>query len=98
MSSNYIIVDVIPDKLQVLIYTHDLPINPEPIKCWTYITSGLSAHKHKEISFTLRREKEEKESDFPLDPINLFRTIYDLASSGTTANYGARTVFGGDGP
>ncbi len=42
--------------------------------------------EQKEISFTLCRKKEEKESDFPKVLVNLYRTIHYLACKGLTVN------------
>jgi hypothetical protein len=68
--------EVIPGKLKVRIFLHDLRDQNETISCWSYVTEGLWALKQKELIFTLRRDPGQKPEDHPKDIFDLVEGIY----------------------
>lgn len=86
-------VDVIPHKLKVRVFLHDIVNGGETISCWSYVTEGLMAHKQKEIIVTLRRNEHQNAEDYPHDFFELFRIIYSLAASGKLVDVGGITAF-----
>ena len=75
-------VEVVPGKLSVRIYRHDVDTQHGPIACWSYVTQGLTALQQTEIVFTLRRDAGEPSDAFPRDPLQLFAAIHPLAEAG----------------
>jgi hypothetical protein len=90
-------VEVIPGKLTVRVFLHDIVTEGETIPCWSYVTEGLMAQKQKEIIFTLQRNKNQKADDYPHDFFDLFKAIYHLAEAGKLVRVGGITAFGPKG-
>ncbi|CAG8486299.1 248_t:CDS:2 [Dentiscutata heterogama] len=94
---------IIPNKLQLLVYSHsidysdfDAPPQKRPefqIACWTFLSRGLSIHRQKEIYFTLRRNEDENEDDFPINIKVLYHAFYILACKGSTVDIGEYSYF-----
>jgi hypothetical protein len=40
------LIEVIPGKLKVKVFVHDIPYGGEKIACWTYATEGLFSLKY----------------------------------------------------
>jgi len=90
-------IEVIPGKLRVKIFSHEVQYQNEKIPCWTYLTDGLASHHQKEISFTLRRNRQQKPEDYPRGFLDLFATIFDYAERGSLVDVGDETLFGETG-
>ena len=90
-------IEVIPGKLKVRIFLHEIKYEKETISCWSYVTDGLVAQKQKEIIFTLRRASSQKPEDYPRDFLELFATIFRYAERGQTVDIGDSTLFGETG-
>ncbi|MFX1255313.1 MAG: TGF-beta receptor interacting domain-containing protein [Promethearchaeota archaeon] len=88
--------EIVPDKLYVNIFNHDITIGNSTIPCWSYVTKGLKDYNQKEIIFTLKREQNETEQDFPDIPLILFKQIYNFAKERRLVDIGDFTQFKGN--
>jgi hypothetical protein len=86
-------VEVIPGRLKVRIFLHEIEYEKENFSCWSYVTDGLVAQKQKEIIFTLRREPGRKPEDYPRELLDLFATIFEYAERGQTVDAGQSSLF-----
>ncbi len=86
-------VEVIPGRLKVRIFLHEIEYEKENFSCWSYLTDGLVAQKQKEIIFTLRRNLDQKPEDYPRELLDLFATIFEYAERGQTVEAGQSTLF-----
>jgi len=91
------VVDVIPGKLKVKLFLHDLQVHNEIIPCWTYLTDGLITHKQKEIMFTLRRGPDQRPEDYPRQFFTLFGDFFRFAEQGRLVDVGDPTLFTEEG-
>lgn len=82
---------VVQGKLTVSVYSHQI-VNDlgAKVPCLTFVTSGLSAHKHQELSLTLLATGDFVEHS--KDAIALFASIYDAAAQGRLVQSGDRTT------
>ncbi len=87
-------VDVIPGRLKVSIFLHEIECEKEIFSCWSYVTDGLVAQKQKEIIFTLRRDPGQKPEDYPRELLDLFATFFHYAERGQLVDVGQSTLFG----
>jgi len=90
-------IEVIPGKLKVKIFLHEIKYEDETIPCWSYMTDGLVSQHQKEIIFTLRREKSEKPEDYPRGFLELFASFFHFAEQGQLVDVGDSTLFGETG-
>jgi hypothetical protein len=90
-------IEVIPGKLKVKVFLHEIKYKNETIPCWTFLTDGLMSQKQKEIIFTLRREKDQKPEDYPRSFFGFFETIFHIAEKGDLVEVGDMTLFGETG-
>jgi hypothetical protein len=86
-------VEVIPGRLKVRIFLHEIEYEKENFSCWSYVTDGLVAQRQKEIIFTLRREPGQKPDDYSRELLDVFATIFDYAERGQTVDAGQSTLF-----
>ncbi|HYL12577.1 MAG TPA: DUF3480 domain-containing protein [Terriglobales bacterium] len=86
--------EVIPGKLKVRIFLHDIHYHNETIACWSYVTEGLWTLKQKELIFSLRRDSGQKPEDYPHDILDLLEGIYHFAEQGRLVDVGSVTFFG----
>ena len=87
-------VEVIPGKLNVRIFLHEIEYENEKLSCWSYVTDGLLVHKQKEILFTLRQNPGQKPEDYPSELLELFTIIFHCAERGQRVDVGQSTLFG----
>ena len=85
--------EVIPRKLRVKIFLHDILNGGETIPCWSYVTDGLVAQHQKEIIFTVRRENGQRPEDYPRAFFELFEIIFHLSEKGQLVDVGGRSLF-----
>jgi hypothetical protein len=85
--------ELIPGKLTARVYLHEIETKEGRVPCWSYITNGLRTHQQKELIFTLRRHPNEEPSDFPLQPLQYFQTVYEFAMQGRLVDEGSFTQF-----
>lgn len=88
-------VEVIPDKLSVKIFLHDLSSDGEAIPCWSYVTDGFVAKHQKETILTLRRDKSAKSEDYPRGFVELFAKLFRQAEPGQRVDVGDLALFCG---
>jgi len=91
------VVELIPGKLKVRLFRHDLRVHNEIIPCWTYLTDGLFTHKQKEIMFTLRGDFEQRPEDDPRQLFTLFGDFFRFAEQGRLVDVGDCTLFADEG-
>lgn len=97
-SSFPVTVDVIPGKLKVRVYLHDIPYPAGKwLSCWSYVSDGLASQKQKEIIFTLLRAPRQRPEDYPHDILDLLEGIYKFAQDGRLVDVGDVTLFGDSG-
>jgi hypothetical protein len=86
-------VEVIPGRLKVKIFLHEIEYEKENFSCWSYVTDGLMAQKQKEIIFTLRRKPGQRPEDYPRELLDLFATFFEYAERGQTVDAGQSSLF-----
>jgi hypothetical protein len=91
------LIEVIPGRLKVRIFLHEIEYENEKFSCWSYLTDGLVAQKQKEIIFTLRRDPGQKPEDYPSEFRDFFATIFHYAERGQLVDVGQSTLFGETG-
>jgi len=91
------LIEVIPGRLKVRIFLHEIEYENEKFSCWSYLTDGLLAQKQKEIIFTLRRDAGQKPEDYPRELLDLFATFFHCAERGQLVDVGQSTLFGETG-
>jgi len=87
------ILQVLPGRLSVRVYTHTIPNGPTQVPCWTYVTEGLWKIGQKDFIFSLRRQAGEAPTNFPRDPLDFLAQVYELASQGRRVDVGDYTCF-----
>lgn len=90
-------IELLPGKLKVRVWLHEIDSRKGPVSCWSYITEGLQALGHEELIFTLNHNSAEKPGEYPRDPLAFFKAIYQSAAEGRMVNVGALTELGEDG-
>jgi hypothetical protein len=86
-------IELIPGKLRVRIFHHEIKYEEERIPCWSFVTDGMMAHKQKEMILTLKREPNQKPEDYPRQLVDVLANIFDLAGKGQVADVGQSTLF-----
>jgi hypothetical protein len=86
-------IELIPGKLKVRIFHHEIKYEEERIPCWSFVTDGMMAHKQKEMILTVRREPNQKLEDYPRQLVDVLADIFDLASKGEVVDVGQSTLF-----
>lgn len=89
--------EVVPGKLWVTVYAHEFPMDHGKMPLWTYVTEGLWPLHQKEIVFSVKRETNENEGDFPQDFFQLNALIYDFAAKGQFVDIQGSSRLGGKG-
>lgn len=82
------VVQLDPGPLAVRIFSHVIKTMAGPLPCWTYVTDGLLALGHREISLTIKREPDEEER-------TIFRPVLEIFS--LIRAYAARKHFVNEG-
>jgi hypothetical protein len=89
-------VEVIPGKLSVKIFRHDITFEGETIPCWSYVTDGFVAQRQKESILTLRRESDPKPEDYPRGFLELFARLFRYTQRGQPVDVGDSALFNDD--
>jgi hypothetical protein len=89
-------VEVIPGKLNVKIFFHDVTSEGEVIPCWSYVTDGFVAQRQKETIFTLRRDTDANPGDYPRGFLELFARLFQFTERGQLLDVGDSALFSGD--
>lgn len=89
-------VEVIPGKLNVKIFLHDVTSESEVIPCWSYVTDGFVAQRQKETIFTLRRDTYANLGDYPRGFLELFARLFQFTERGQLFDVGDSALFRGD--
>jgi len=88
---------VIPGKLRVKIFLHDVTYENAIVPCWTYLTDGLLMRNQKEIMVTLRRDVGQTHEDYPRELLRVFSDFFQLAEQGQLVDVGDSTLFNEEG-
>jgi len=88
-------VEVIPGKLSVKIFLHDITFEGETVPCWSYLTDGFVGQHQKETIFTLRREIGQKPEDYPRGFLELFAALFRNTGRGQHVDVGDAALFSG---
>lgn len=89
--------ELIPRRLTVSIYQHNLLGIGSHIPCWIFITGGMSALKQKEFVLILRLKKGENGKTFPKPPLQLFLFLFKSVLQKKRFNVGDVTRLGEKG-
>ena len=81
--------------LCVHLYCHEIDTQAGKVTCWSYVTDGLTSKGQKELVFTLRGGPGEPADAFPRDPLDVFRSISELAEQSRPVDVGGVTQFAG---
>lgn len=97
--------ELVPEELDLRVFRHTVETAAGPVSCWSYVTDGLRRLGQKDIVFTLRRQQDEADDDYPRDPLDYFLLIHRMATEGKTVEAGGYSRFarpdgflGRDGP
>jgi hypothetical protein len=74
--------EVVPGKLYVTVYEHDVKTADRKVPCWSFVSEGLKRHGQHEIVFTLRRPRGKSWEASSGEILALFKGIYDNAEQG----------------
>ena len=74
--------EVVPGKLYVTVYEHDVKAADRKVPCWSFVSAGLERHRQHEIVFTLRRPRGKSWEASSEEILALFKGIYDNAEQG----------------
>jgi hypothetical protein len=85
--------ELIPEKLKVQVYLHEIDSQSGPIPCWSYVTHGLWSNGQKELIITLSINQEDNPSIFPDYPLKFFKDVYRFAEQGQLVDAGDFTEF-----
>lgn len=85
--------ELIPGELAVDIVAHQVG----PMPCWTYVSRGLTARGQAEISMTLTAGPGDEPNSPPVEPLQYFGTVWQLAGNGNLVATDGFTGFGGGG-
>jgi len=85
--------EVVPGKLSVSVYSHEIETRDGMLRCWTYVSQGTERHGQREIVFTLRRTPEMELRGFPRELFDIFELIHGYAEKGELVSDGGYTVF-----
>ncbi len=90
--------ELVPNKLKVRIYSHEIETPKGKIPCWSYVSEGLQAYRHQELIFTLARKPEEQSQDFPRDIFTYFMEVLRFAEKGNIVTAGGFSELGQGSP
>ncbi|NIN71053.1 MAG: DUF3480 domain-containing protein [Gemmatimonadetes bacterium] len=85
--------ELIPGELSARVWLHQIASMP----CWSYTSTGLSAHGQRELILTVRVDQGEGPTDFPKEPLRVFVEVLRLAKAGRPVGSGDITELGGNG-
>lgn len=89
-----VVVEIIPGGLSASVHSHKVSGLHGGVPCWSYVSRGLRAREHEEVVFTIRRELDEPEDQFPENPLQLLASFHQLAGEGQRVGPGGITEFG----
>jgi hypothetical protein len=89
-----VVVEIIPGALSASVHSHKVFGVHGDVPCWSYVSRGLRAREHDEVVFTMRREVDEPEDQFPDEPLQLFALFHRVAGEGQRVGPGGITEFG----
>lgn len=92
-----VLVDVLPEKLKVRVYLHEILTSPGPVSCWSFVTEGLWVQRQKELILTVRRQDWEEPEDYPTAVFEFFKQVYELAKAQRLVDVGSYSEFAAAG-
>lgn len=69
-------VEVLPGRLSVSVFAHEVPARDGLVACWSFVTSGFNDEGHPELVFTVRRALGDVRAEFPQDGLKLFGAVW----------------------
>jgi hypothetical protein len=67
--------EVVPGKLYVSVYAHEIPSGDDKVPCWSFVSEGLERSGQHEIMVTLRRSRGKGWQDYSNDLFALYGQI-----------------------
>jgi hypothetical protein len=86
------VIALIPDKLSVKVFYHEIATNQGKINCLCYLTQGLRSVGQRELLLTLKNNQQTYRLYDP--PLHFFKQVYAFASNGRIVNRGNMSQFG----
>ena len=80
--------EMVPKRLVVSVFKHELVGIGSHIPCWVFVTQGMRAFKQKEFVLVLRAGKDGNDKAFPKAPLQLMLFLYKAVSQKRTFNVG----------
>lgn len=74
--------EVVPGKLYVTVYAHDIKTSGTKVHCWSFVSEGLERQGQHEIVFSLRRPRGKTWEDFSQEILGMFEGFYANAEQG----------------
>lgn len=74
--------ELVPGALWGRVMLHEITAWDGVISCWTYVTGGMFALGHPELTFTLLRDEGDPEDVVPTAPLQLFAMVHQRAAQG----------------
>lgn len=89
--------EVVPKRLVISIYQHELIGRGSRIPCWIFITEGMQAFKQKEFVLAIRIVHDEDFKKFPKPPLQLFMHLFKAVAQKKRFHVGNVTPLGEKG-
>lgn len=89
--------ELVPELLRAHISLCNFKMGDEELSCWTYSTEGLAKTGQKEILLAIKKQAQDKISDFPQAPLEFFKSILQHAMSREFIEAGSISDFGSEG-
>jgi len=80
--------EMVPKRLVVSVFKHELVGIGSHIPCWVFVTQGMHTFKQKEFVLVLRAGKDGNDKAFPKAPLQLMLFLYKAVSQKRTFNVG----------
>lgn len=90
-------IELLPDLLKASISLCSFNMSDEEYICWTYASDGLKNSGQKELLLSIRKQPEERISDFPQAPLEFFKTVMQHSLSKEYIESGSISDFGEGG-
>jgi hypothetical protein len=97
-------VEVVPGKLSVRVFHHEIETVEGGVPCWTFVSSGLhtfvkasfsqTVHEQQEVCFTLRVAPDVDPGHFPTAPLRMMAFLLDYVNGGRPILAGSSGGFG----
>jgi hypothetical protein len=85
--------ELIPERLFVRVFLHELDSVHGRVPCWSYVTKGLWSVGQKELVYIVKRETNEGQGDYPRQLLRHAAVVHLLSLQGRTVDVGGSSSF-----